>query len=421
MAGVHEPARREVANVYVHAPFCARRCCYCDFAVTVDRTPDGTRWLDALRAEFEALRRTEEVRLAEELDTLYVGGGTPSVLDPRAIAALPAVIGCAPTRGAAVEWTVEANPESFAPRVAGEWASAGVNRVSFGVQSFAAPALEWMGRLHSAGDVTAAIATARAAGLTNLSIDLIFGLPGHLDRSWERDVQLALTLEVPHISLYGLTVEKGTALARLVREGRASMPDGQRYRDEYLFAVETLKAAGYQHYEVSNFARPGFASRHNRACWRGAPYLGLGNGAHSYHGGRRWWNIRDWEKYVRRVEATGSGRAGSETPTEGQRQLEALWLALRTVDGVDRAALGPAASPVLRKWQTQGLASPANGRLHLTPEGWLVLDDLTLELDAALGNGVETRPGRPDPTSVAVDDGVGREIFNDGSLAMGRS
>ncbi len=369
----------------MHAPFCASRCCYCDFAVTVDRRPDSARWLDAIRTEFEALRTAGEAPLADDIETLYVGGGTPSVLDPRSLGALARLVGARRVHGRGFEWTAEANPESFTEGVAREWAASGVNRISFGVQSFSPQALKWMGRLHTAADAERAVRRAKTAGVGNLSADLIFGLPRTVIRSWKEDLDRAVRLDVPHISLYGLTVEDGTPLARLVRKGRASVAGESRYRDEYLFAAETLSREGYEHYEVSNFARPGFASRHDRACWRGAPYLGLGNGAHSCFGGRRWWNERDWARYAARVAESGSGRAGSEELSAEQQRLEAVWLALRTRTGVDPAVLAPAASQVLRTWRIRGLAVPSNGRVRLTPEGWLVLDDLTVELDVALG------------------------------------
>lgn len=373
-------------NLYVHAPFCARRCCYCDFAVTVDRSPDSARWLNAIRSELSSLQSSGEAALADELETLYVGGGTPSVLDPESVGALADVVGRERMRGSGFEWTVEANPESFTDQVARGWASAGVNRISFGVQSFDAGALQWMGRLHSAAEAGEAVDRAKAAGVTNLSVDLIFALPQSMGRSWRDDIERTLHLDVPHVSLYGLTVEEATPLARFVREGRVAMAGEARYRDEYLYAAETLVAAGYRHYEVSNFARPGFASLHNRACWRGAPYLGLGNGAHSYVGGRRWWNERDWAGYVRRVEGDGSGRAGSEALTSQQRRLEALWLALRTAEGVDANAVGHSAAALLGTWRNRGLAADAGDSVRLTPNGWLVLDELTLELEAALEN-----------------------------------
>ena len=168
------------------------------------------------------------------------------------------------------------------------------------------------------------------------------------------------------------------------------MPNEDLAWDIQVACHERLSAAGYEHYEVSNFARSGFVSGHNRACWRGAPYLGLGNGAHSYFAGRRWWNERDWALYATRVAESGSGRAGSEELTSAQQRLEALWLALRTAAGIDAAAPGTAACRVLRRWRGAGLANRSNGRVRLTPKGWLILDDLTLELDTALGEGART-------------------------------
>lgn len=366
--------------MYVHAPFCARRCCYCDFAVEVDRSPVGARWLAAIHKEFDTVRASGEAPLAPVLDTLYVGGGTPSLLEPRFIAGLAGATGRERLANPALEWTVEANPESFHERTAAEWAAAGVNRISFGVQSFDPGALKWMGRLHSPADAKTAVDNARAAGVANLSVDLIFGLPDNVPRSWQDDIGRALDLAVPHISLYGLTVEKGTPLHRAVSEGRAPMPAGGRYREEYLFAAETLAKAGYEHYEVSNFALPGFSSRHNRACWVGGPYLGLGNGAHSYFRGRRWWNERDWAAYAAFVEESGRAVAGEETPSPEQTRLETLWLGLRMVEGLETAKLGRSARASLRRWEAAGWASHSAGRTHLTPRGWLILDELTLEL-----------------------------------------
>ena len=371
--------------MYVHAPFCARRCCYCDFAVEVNRNPVGARWLAAIEGELDALGRSGEAPLAPALDTLYVGGGTPSLLEPRFVAGLAGVMEPRRLSNPALEWTVEANPESFSDRVAEVWAAAGVNRISLGVQSFDPAALRWMGRLHCAADTGAAVDRGRAAGVDNLSVDLIFGLPDHVPRSWEEDVMRALELDVPHISLYGLTVEKGTPLHRAVGESRARMPAEGRYREEYIYAAETLSLAGYRHYEVSNFALPGFASRHNRACWEGAPYLGLGNGAHSYHNGRRWWNERDWAAYAESIMRSGRARAGEEMPTVEQSRLESLWLGLRTAEGLEDARLDVAGvQPVLRGWEAAGWAVRTGGRTRLTPRGWLLLDELTVELESVL-------------------------------------
>lgn len=375
-----------VASVYVHAPFCARRCVYCDFAVTVRSSGDLAGWIAALKRELVLVEREALFSVAERLDTLYVGGGTPSLLGPDAMAGLAAVLGPERLTGSAVEWTAEANPESFTPDVARGWAEAGVNRISLGAQSFDATALRWMGRLHGADGPAAAVAAARRAGIENVSVDLIFGLPGHLKRSWRDDLDRVIALDVPHVSLYGLTVEPETALGRAVREGREGPVDEERYRDEFLLAAELLTGAGYGHYEVSNFARPGRESRHNTLCWRGRPYLGLGNGAHSFAPPVRRWNVREWEAYRTAVEASVSPEAEREELDRDARDLERTWLGLRTARGIERPPAGSRRAGLVERWETDGLARTTPDRVRLTTEGWLLLDRLSVEYDA-VGSG----------------------------------
>ena len=202
----------EASSVYVHAPFCARRCVYCDFAVTIQKEGDVDGWTQGLKSELAYIEAENLFVLADQLDTLYVGGGTPSLLGPRAMLELAQVIGSQRLADPALEWTSEANPESFSAEVAAEWAAVGVNRISLGAQTFDPGALRWMGRLHGAEGPLQAIEAARCGGIENVSIDLIFGLPFHIGRSWEDDLRRAIALDVPHISLYGLTVEPGTQL-----------------------------------------------------------------------------------------------------------------------------------------------------------------------------------------------------------------
>jgi oxygen-independent coproporphyrinogen-3 oxidase len=376
--------RTAATSVYVHAPFCARRCFYCDFAVKVGRVGDLRGWLEALEAELRQLASDPLLTLAPRLDTLYVGGGTPSLLGPDAMAALASLLG-KERLAAGPEWTAEANPESFTPDVARGWAAAGVNRLSLGTQTFHAPALRWMGRLHGPGGTRLAVEAARAAGMGNISVDLIFGLPAHLQRDWRDDLERVLALDVPHVSLYGLTVEDGTPLGRRVREGRERPVDEARYEEEFLLAADVLTGAGFEHYEVSNFARPGSASRHNSIYWSGAPYLGLGNGAHSYAPPVRRWNLREWDDY-RRVAQEGR-------PVEAEREvldgdalgLERIWLGLRTARGVETTILPQAARALTERWVAEGLASETRGRLVLTRRGWLLLDRLAVDLDHASG------------------------------------
>jgi putative oxygen-independent coproporphyrinogen III oxidase len=383
MPSAPRPVATRVGSVYVHAPFCARRCVYCDFAVTVQREGDLPAWLEALHTELALVEEDGMFSLASELDTLYVGGGTPSLLGSGAMEGLSGLFGPDRLAGSALEWTVEANPESFTDEVATAWARAGVNRISLGLQTFSESGLRWMGRLHGVEGGVRAVDVAGRAGIRNVSVDLIFGLPRSVGRSWDDDLRRVLDLDVTHVSLYGLTVEPETALGRAVREGRESPVDEEQYRDEYLRAAEVLTEAGYQHYEVSNFARAGSEARHNAVYWEGAPYIGLGNSAHSYAHPVRRWNVRDWAVYRMRLLAGTPAEDGHETVRAEALALERIWLALRTRAGVPNPPEGSGSEGVTRQWRRDGLATVEDDRIRLTVEGWLHLDRLAVELDEA--------------------------------------
>ena len=370
-----------IGSLYVHAPFCSRRCFYCDFAVKVAAGGDPEEWLEAIGGELRSLEGEGTFVLAASLDTLYIGGGTPSLLGPAAMEGIRDLVRPDRLGSAHLEWTSEANPESFTRDVAEGWKRAGVNRVSLGVQSFHAASLRWMGRLHGADGAREAVRTARAVGFDNISVDLIFGLPEHLGRDLEDDLQRLLSLDSDHVSLYGLSVESGTPLGRSVAEGREAVASEERYEWEYLTAVERLTDAGYQAYEVSNFARPGRSSRHSMVYWSGEPYAGLGNGAHSYCHPVRRWNLRDWDAY--RVRAVGATPpvADHEQLDQDQVRLERIWLGLRTRRGLAVVDLPPAGRGRVKRWIDGGLAEEEQGVVRLTPRGWLVLDRLTVELD----------------------------------------
>ncbi len=371
-----------IGSVYLHAPFCARRCFYCDFAVQVRRSADPGPWVEAISAEVERHAGAGRI-LASPLHSVFVGGGTPSLLGPEAMSGVVRALG-RERFGPETDFTAEANPESLTSEVARGWAAAGLRRLSLGVQSFQDPVLRWMGRLHGAEGARRSVEVARAAGIDDLSVDLIFALPPELERDWRADLETALRLGVPHISLYGLTVEPGTGLARAVAEGRVGTAGDEAYAESYRLAHDLLTAEGYRHYEVSNFARPGHESKHNQVYWSHLDYLGLGNSAHSLVGGERFWNLRDWEAYRAAVGGGEDPIAGRERAAGDAARLERIWLGLRTSTGLgEEWVVGTAAESLRRGWVRSGLAHDGPG-LRLTVEGWLHLDRLAVDASGAL-------------------------------------
>lgn len=371
-----------IEHLYIHVPFCVRRCAYCDFAVTTTREAPADAWLDAIGAELDGFLASGH---DFHLRTLYIGGGTPSLLPRGAMSELARRLrdrGCVWDRNE-IEWTAEANPESFSSELADDWTAAGVNRVSFGVQSFDDRVLRWMGRLHGSDGPGRAVEAARSAGICNISVDLIFGLPERLGRDWRADLDRTIALNAEHVSLYGLTAETGTPLGRRVSEGRESLASETTYEEEYLFAAETLPRAGYEHYEVSNFARSGSESRHNQCYWKGFPYVGLGPGAHSYMPPWRHWNTRSWVEYAQALADDRSPVTGSEEVTGADARLEQVWLGLRTTDGAP--VEGQRQNELARLWRERGWGETvsADGRLRLSARGWLLLDRLAVEFSGS--------------------------------------
>src|SRR5213083_1333609 len=374
-------------HLYVHIPFCRRRCSYCDFSIAVRKRIPAREYVDAVVRELSLLGVTDPGRQpgdfgGETLETLYLGGGTPSLLPPDALATLLTslldVFRATSSRNA-VEVTLEANPEDVKPETAAAWRNAGVNRVSLGAQSFDDGVLKWMHRSHDSTRIGVAVRALRAAGFDNISLDLIFALPAELRRDWARDLDLACSLLPAHLSLYGLTVEERTPLARWISRGAATAPDDERYADEYLLAHARLAGCGYRFYEVSNAARDGRRSRHNSAYWSGRAYLGLGPAAHSFDGRARRWNTPAWDAYCRALAAGRSPVDSEEVLGDEQRELERVYLSLRTDTGVSLSAY-PANR--LTAWVSAGWATIAGGYVRLTPEGWLRLDALAGDLTA---------------------------------------
>ncbi|HUE95681.1 MAG TPA: radical SAM family heme chaperone HemW [Longimicrobiaceae bacterium] len=370
-------------SLYVHVPFCTRRCSYCDFAVDAVREPPVAEWLEAIGREIELTAAAQGWRLPLELDTLYVGGGTPSLLGVGAMAALADRLAPFATLAAGAEWTCEANPESFSAALARDWRAAGVNRVSLGVQSFHPATLRWMGRLHGPEGARSAIAAARAGGLENVSLDLIFALPDELGRDWRADLEEAVGLEPTHVSLYGLTAEAGAPLGRWVNDGKVALAGEDRYVEEYLLASEVLGREGYEHYEVSNFARRGKVSRHNAVYWAGLPYAALGPGAHAFAPPLREWNLRSWSAYREALHAGRRPIDGSEFLDADATDLEQVWLGLRTSTGYDLPISTRDQDLLVTRWVGAGLALRSGSTVRLTTEGWLLLDRLAVDLHEA--------------------------------------
>jgi oxygen-independent coproporphyrinogen-3 oxidase len=364
-------------HLYIHVPFCARRCSYCDFAIAVRKRVPTDEFVADILHEWRRWQLHPAWNASPGIDTIYFGGGTPSRLDPSGIARIIDAIGADRGIATGAEITLEANPDDVTPDAAAAWRCAGINRLSIGAQSFDPAVLAWMHRTHTDMQIAAAVHTARAAGIPDVSLDLIFGLPTSLGRDWSRDLDRALALEPEHLSLYGLTVEEHTPVGRWAASGRMTAVDEARYAAEFLAAHQAMTSAGYDHYEVSNAGKPGHRGRHNSAYWRRAPFIGLGPSAHSGFGSERRWNIREWQAYHDAVQAGQPLEAGREVLDPGQVALEEVYLGLRTREGLAGSRLPEKART---RWSDEGWARAEGDRIVLTVEGWLRLDALAASI-----------------------------------------
>jgi oxygen-independent coproporphyrinogen-3 oxidase len=367
-------------HLYVHVPFCARRCSYCDFSIAIRRDVPVGDYVAAVRQEL-SLRLQAAPRPA--LDTLYLGGGTPSRLGADGIGALLGVIREFTDIAHDAELTLEANPEDITVDAVRAWRAHGINRLSIGIQSFDDRVLAWMHRVHDAASAVRAVAAARAGGIDALSLDLIFSVPEHLERDWGRDLDGVLALSPQHVSLYGLTIEEGTPLGRWRSRGDVTESPEERFELEYLQAHDALAGAGFEHYEVSNYGLPGHRARHNSAYWRGVPYLAAGPSAHWFDGLARHWNVRAYAEWQRTLDTGSLPEGGAETLTEENRVAETVYLGLRTIDGLSVTEVERRA---MDRWATAGwiedIGGPSDRRVRCTPYGWLRLDGLAADLTA---------------------------------------
>ena len=378
-----DTALREVGSVpfgaYVHVPFCATRCGYCDFNTYTSGELDGTtqrQYIGAVLAEIDLARRV--VPHAPPLSTVFFGGGTPTLLAAADQALLLKALTEAFGLAEDAEVTTEANPESVTPEQLDALRTSGVNRISFGMQSAVPHVLATLDRAHTPGRVVEAVGKARAAGFDSVSVDLIYGTPGETIDEWRTSIEAALALEPEHISAYALIVEEGTALARRINRGEIPAADDDDQAAKYELADELLSAAGYDWYEVSNWAMsPEHRSRHNLAYWKGHHWWGFGPGAHSHIGGVRWWNVKHPRAYAERLAAGHSPALAREVLDAPTRRLERVLLEVRLSDGLATDVLSPEAVTDCDALVREGLVEPdalASGRVVLTLRGRLLAD-----------------------------------------------
>jgi len=379
---VNVPAATPVGyrHLYLHVPFCARRCSYCDFAIAVRKHVPWRAFADSVDAE---LRLRGASQSCEVLTTLYLGGGTPSRLGAEGIERLFATLHQHIRLDAQAEVTLEANPEDVSAEAVAAWRRAGVNRVSLGVQSFNDRVLSWMHRVHDAGAALRAVETLRTGGIDAMSLDLIFAAPDMLERDWSDDLTRLLAFAPDHISLYGLTIEPHTPLGRWRARGEVEEAPEEVYERQFLESHERLRAAGFEHYEVSNFARPGRRARHNSAYWQNVPYLGIGPSAHGFDGSERRWNQAALASWESALSAGLDPVEGAETLTSPNREAEMVYLGLRTIDGLE---LREGEEARVATWRRQGwiesVDETAGSRIRCTASGWLRLDALAADLTA---------------------------------------
>jgi oxygen-independent coproporphyrinogen-3 oxidase len=373
---------------YLHIPFCATRCGYCDFNTYTAEDLGG----GATRAAYPA-QAAAEIRLAARMltgpagrppvRTVFVGGGTPTLLAPAELGGLLDAIRAEFDLAPDVEITTEANPESVDAAALQQLRAVGFNRISFGMQSAREHVLRVLDRTHSPGRATQCVAWAQAAGFEHVNLDLIYGTPGESDTDWAQSLHAAVAAGPDHVSAYSLIVEEGTRLAAQVRRGELPVPDSDVMADRYLMAEDILGAAGFEWYEVSNWARgPGAECRHNLLYWTDGDWWGVGPGAHSHRSGTRWWNVKHPREYAERLSAGASPEADREDLTEDQLALERVMLGLRLRAGLPVAALEDA-GPALDRAVADGLLEPhaiAAGRAILTLRGRLLADAVIRDL-----------------------------------------
>jgi len=388
-----------IAGIYLHIPFCGRKCPYCDFNTYTGMEHRIPRYMDALRGELHLRSAALPQRGRSVLQSVYFGGGTPSLLPAKQVADTLAAIHDTWGLGAETEVTFEVNPGTVNLEKLSAYREAGINRLSIGCQSFRPEQLTVLGRDHTVEDTLRTIEEAKHAGFESISIDLMYGVSGQSLEHWAADLDSGFDTGAGHLSLYNLTIEEGTPFARLRSEGRMPLPAEELLREMYLLALQRTREEGMERYEVSNFARAGECCVHNRLYWQGLGWLGLGAGAHGFlpgsgepHFGRRWWGLRAPGAYMEAVEAGQLPEGGGEEITYQQAMDEELMLSLRTSEGLQRRRFlqrfgfdaVDALSEPLEPFRDEGLVEVTADALRITEAGVIITDHLIERLSLAL-------------------------------------
>ena len=367
------------AGIYIHIPFCESRCIYCGFYSTTHNTLQH-RYTDALLKEME-LRRNE-LGNNFSIDTIYIGGGTPSVLQANELQRILATVNDTFTVKAR-EITIEMNPDDITPELVAKVKAMGVNRISMGVQTFSDQRLRFIRRRHTSLQAMKAVEIVRNAGIINVSIDLMFGFPGETVEDWQQDVEKALALTPSHISAYSLMFEEETPLYHMLKLGKVKQIDEETSLAMYTLLTNRLKANGYEHYEISNYALPGCRSIHNSSYWHDTPYLGFGASAHSYTGNKRSWNVDNIKDYIETIEQCTLPSTAEEIDADTHYN-DLITTALRTCEGLDLSMISDSYKAYAIKNAEEnirnGLLELTDGHLRLTAKGVFVSDGVMSDL-----------------------------------------
>lgn len=367
-----------MAGIYIHIPFCKQACHYCNFHFSTSLRYKN----ELIAALLKEMELQQEYLSGEIIETIYIGGGTPSLCSQQELESIFNKIQSLFKVSQDAEITLEANPDDINNEKLKDWKETGINRLSIGIQSFFDEDLQWMNRAHTAQQATDNLKLA-INDFDNITIDLIYGTPELTNEKWKQNVERAIAFNIPHLSCYALTVEPKTPLDKLIRQHKSPDIDPDKQSEQFLLLMQWMTAAGYEHYEISNFAKPGFRSRHNSSYWQGKKYIGFGPSAHSFDSNTRWWNIANNNQYIESINK-GVVPFEKEELTATQKLNEYIMISLRTMEGLNLFKVDDATRNELRakskKYIEKGLMKIENDYLKLTNEGKLLADGIAADL-----------------------------------------